>query len=41
VEMVGPAGPQYMPAIFVGRITQKLDATALLVDFARTTTGAV
>jgi polyhydroxybutyrate depolymerase len=29
-----PGGPQYMPALFVGRIARNLDATGLLLDFA-------
>ncbi len=30
-----PGGPQYMPALFVGRIARRLDATGILLDFAR------
>ena len=30
-----PGGPQYMPALFIGRIDQTLDATGILLDFAR------
>lgn len=29
-----PGGPQYMPALFVGRIARHLDATGILLDFA-------
>jgi polyhydroxybutyrate depolymerase len=30
-----PGGPQYMPALFVGRIARQVDATGILLDFAR------
>jgi polyhydroxybutyrate depolymerase len=30
-----PGGPQYMPAFLVGRIDRRIDATGILLDFAR------
>jgi len=30
-----PGGPQYVPALFIGRIDRSLDATGILLDFAR------
>ncbi|MGH7763324.1 MAG: alpha/beta hydrolase family esterase [Candidatus Dormibacteraceae bacterium] len=36
-----PGGPQYMPALFVGRIAQSFDATGILLEFALQTVRAV
>jgi hypothetical protein len=30
-----PSGPQYLPARFAGRMARHLDATGILLDFAR------
>ena len=34
-----PGGPQYMPAMVVGRVARRLDATGILLDFALELSG--
>ncbi|MGH7778181.1 MAG: hypothetical protein ACREPI_13550 [Candidatus Dormibacterales bacterium] len=34
-----PGGPQYAPAFLVGRIPRHVDATCIVLDFARAIAG--
>jgi polyhydroxybutyrate depolymerase len=35
-----PGGPQYLPAVLIGRVPRAFDATGVVLDFARATVGA-